>query len=199
MSNINFWEDEEGEEIQQQESFESKGGDDFEVIPAKTRALAEIESVTIESYKDAAEIEYINIQWTLMKPEIYQNRRIFQKIRIMGDDPTQKSYKEDKQAEKIRNAKLMLAAIDKICTGGKLFALKRMPTEEELQRYLVGKSAEIYLMVYKIGDMEGNWVHSVFAPNVNVSAPSKATPTAKKAAPKPASGFDDMDDDIPFN
>lgn len=197
MSNINFWEDEEGEEIQQQESFESKGGDDFEVIPAKTRALAEIESVTIESYKDAAEIEYINIQWTLMKPEIYQNRRIFQKIRIMGDDPTQKSYKEDKQAEKIRNAKLMLAAIDKICSGGKLFALKRMPTEEELQKYLVGKSAEIYLMVYKIGEMEGNWVHSVFAPNGNVSAPSKAAP--KKPAPKPASGFDDMDDDIPFN
>lgn len=199
MSNINFWEDEEGEEIQQQESFESKGGDDFDVIPAKTRALAEIESVTIESYKDAAEIEYINIQWTLMKPEIYQNRRIFQKIRIMGDDPTQKSYKEDKQAEKIRNAKLMLAAIDKICTGGKLFALKRMPTEEELQRYLVGKNAEIYLMVYKLDDgKEGNWVHSVFAPNGNISAPSKSTTAVKKAAPKLASGFDDMDDDIPF-
>lgn len=198
MSNINFWEDEEGEEIQQQESFESKGGDDFEVIPAKTRALAEIESVTIESYKGAPEIiEYINIQWTLMKPEIYQNRRIFQKIRIMGDDPTQKSYKEEKQPEKIRNAKMMLAAIDKICTGGKLFGLKRMPTEEELQKYLVGKSAEIYLMVYKLDDgKEGNWVHSVFAPSGNVSAPSKAA--TKKAAPKPASGFDDMDDDIPF-
>lgn len=199
MSNINFWEDEEGEEIQQQESFESKGGDDFEVIPAKTRALAEIESVTIESYKDAAEIEYINVQWTLMKPEIYQNRRIFQKIRIMGDDPTQKSYKEDKQAEKIRNAKLMLAAIDKICTGGKLFSLKRMPTEEELQKYLVGKTAEIYLMVYKIGDMKGNWVHSVFAPNGNVSAPRKSTTAAKNAVSKPSYGDDDMDLYIPFN
>jgi hypothetical protein len=194
MSNdIDFWSDVE----EQPESFESKGGDDFEVIPAKTRALAEIESVTIESYKDAAEIEYINIQWTLMKPEIYQNRRIFQKIRIMGDDPTQKSYKEDKQEEKIRNAKMMLAAIDKICTGGKLFGLKRMPTEEELQRYLIGKTAEIYLMVYKIGELEGNWVHSVFAPSGNVSAPSKTA--TKKAAPKPAYGDDDeMDSMIPF-
>jgi len=193
MSNdIDFWSDVE----EQPESFESKGGDDFEVIPAKTRALAEIESVTIESYKDAAEIEYINIQWTLMKPEIYQNRRIFHKIRIMGDDPTQKSYKEDKQEEKIRNAKMMLAAIDKICTGGKLFGLKRMPTEEELQRYLIGKTAEIYLMVYKIGEMEGNWVHSVFAPSGNVSAPIQ---TANKRVPqKPASGFDDMDSDVPF-
>lgn len=203
---INFWEDEEGEEIEQQEKF-SSGGGDFEVIPAKTVLLADIESIEYQNYKDS-DIQYINVQWRATKPELYANRIILQKIRIKGDDPESKDYKADKQREKIRKAKTMLAAIDKICTGGKLYELKDAPTDENLQRYLLGGSCVITVQVWKGADENGNqvpmgnWVQEVAAPKGGQTKKPSPAPTAKpplKDHKKAKEEFvSDIDEDIPF-
>ena len=203
---INFWEDEEGEEIEQQEKF-SSGGGDFEVIPAKTVLLADIESIEYQNYKDS-DIQYINVLWRATKPELYANRVIPQKIRIQGDDPGAKSYNEDKQRDKIRKAKTMLAAIDKICTGGKLYELKEAPTDENLQRYLVGTSCVITLQIWKGTDENGNqvpmgnWVQEVAAPKGGQTRKPTTTTTIKpplKDHKKAKEEFvSDIDDDIPF-
>lgn len=191
------------DEEQSTGEFESKGGN-FEVIPDGTRCKAHIEDVEWKFYDpDGENIPYVNATWAIEAPDDYENRKIFHAIKLYGEDPSGKFYKADAQEKKIESARAIFWAIDKNC-GGKLAALKRKPTDGELQRYLIGKSMFITLAVWESADKSssGNWIRKIEPLSSGNSAP-QARPVQKKqpvpqSLPKSGSGFDDMDDDIPF-
>src|SRR5690606_32187086 len=112
-----------------------------------------------------------------LAPEAYKNRVVFQKIRVLDDDPA----KADK-------AKRMLAAID-ANAGGKLVRLDRAPDDSDLALALTGKMMAIKLQVWEMtGDdgqeRRGNWVSAV-AP-INGQQPAPAQQPAPQAAPETA-------------
>src|SRR5690625_2522169 len=144
---MSFWND---EQRSVGGSFESGGGD-FEPIPANTGCIAAIKEAAWAEYQGD---RYINIQWEILKPDQYKNRRVFQKVRVHDADP-----------QKADRAKLMLAAID-TNAGGKLLALSREPTDQDLASALVGKIQAIKLQVWELetetGEKKsGNWVSAV--------------------------------------
>lgn len=182
---------------------EAELGSSFEVIPKGTRCKAHIEEIEWGYYGDEDEekIPYVKMRWNIEEPADYENRKIFHDLKIYGEDPSGKFYDANKQDKKMENARSMFWAIDKNC-GGKLAALKRKPNDEELQRYLIGKSMLITLDVWETDDKSksGNWVRKIEPINSNAAQqPQKATPKHEaKQQPKADSGFDDMDSDIPF-
>lgn len=166
----------------------SPGGGDFELIPANTRVLFEIEAITMEEPNNFNDTEYVNIRWSILKPEIYGNRKVFQKIRVF-----------DKDKEKRMKARKMLAVID-VNADSRLtkYAEKHKKTLEEfttedLTLCLVGKSMSGVIMVWKDNETKepkGNWV-STIGPASSAKVTESAKPAAKKSK--------DIDDsDVPF-
>jgi hypothetical protein len=161
------------------------GGGDFDPIPNNTLVKAMIENAEWSSYEGS---DYINIKWSVLGGD-YNNRKLFQKIRVQDDDP--------KKAEK---ALRMLAAID-ANAGGKLVASGLEPDDFALTSCLCNKAMMLQLATWAMNGKEGNWVKSVSASSGN-KAPTPApaatkAPAAKKAAAK-APSMDSFDDDIPF-
>ena len=154
-------------------SFETGGGQ-MEPIPSNTRLKAMAEDAKWD--EDFQGNQIISVRWSVLAPDSYKNRKIFQKIRVMDPD-TKKSDK----------AKRMLAAIDANC-GGQLAKKEDVPTDMDLQSALLNKPVMIEVQVWEMeGDdgqtRSGNWVSRV-AP-ANESAPAQ----------KPAK---DEDEDFPF-
>lgn len=155
--------------------FESGGGN-IEPMPEGTSVLAAPVEAGWKSYEGE---DYVNIQWQVLAPTEYRNRRIFQKIKVY--DPT---------AAKADKAKRMLAAID-TNAGGKLMALDKTPEDADLTQTLVGKQMMLRLGLWEMNDKRGNWVQAV--------APKSATATPA-ATPAPAAAQQEVltDEDIPF-
>ena len=179
-----LWGDDEVE-VPENGEFEIKGGDGFEVIPAKTGVLFQIEQATMEEPTQYIAEEYINLRWSILKPELYANRKVFQKIQVFSSD-------KDKRA----SARKMLAAID-VNSDNRLskYAEKKGKTledftTEDLTVCLVGKTMSGVLMVWESKDKSktGNWVQSI--------APANATKIAKPTEKKRP--VIDDDDDVPF-
>ena len=85
----------------------------------------------------------------------------------------------------------MLASID-ANAGGKLYALKKKPKDEDLQKCLINKPMMITLDVWKTKnkhgeDISGNWIRAVSP---------KSSATVTKPAAKP--DIDEEEADIPF-
>lgn len=170
------------------------GGGNMEPIPAGTTVLAAMEESKWDDYEGT---QYISNTWTVLAPEEYKNRKVFQKLYVMGDD------RAKDPAKKADKAKRMLAAID-TNAGGKLLASGEMPTDDMLTRHLVNKPMMLRLEVWEIekddgSKASGNWVSAV-APRGNGAAAPKAAP--KRENPKPTGKVpepvDDFEDDIPF-
>lgn len=177
---MSFWND---EQRNVGKSFESGGGD-FEPIPANTGVKAAIKQAGWAEYQGD---RYINIQWQVLAPEVYKNRVVFQKIRVLDDDTA-----------KADRAKRMLAAID-ANAGGKLVQLDRAPDDSDLALALTGKMMAIKLQVWEMQgsdgqDRKGNWVSAV-AP-INGQQQAASVHAAPQAATTGGGGA--MDDDIPF-
>lgn len=154
-------------------SFEMGGGA-MDPIPDNTDVLAAPDEVKWDSYEGD---QYISIRWTILKPSEYQNRKIFQKIKVFEQDKA----KADK-------AKRMLAAID-ANAGGMLRAAGVQPTDDLLVKALTNKQMIIKLMVWEINDKKGNWVCAV-SPKNGADVPMPATK-------QPAKKEDDFSD-VPF-
>lgn len=156
-------------------NFESGGGN-IEPMPEGTSVLAAPVEAGWKSYEGE---EYVNIQWQVLAPTEYRNRRIFQKIKVYNP-----------AAEKADKAKRMLAAID-TNAGGKLMALDKTPEDADLTQTLVGKQMMLRLGLWEMNDKRGNWVQAV--------APKSATATSA-ATPAPAAAQQEVltDEDIPF-
>lgn len=163
----------------------SSGGGDFELIPAKTGVLFEIEAATLEEANNFEDTDYINIRWSILKPELYANRKVFQKIRVFSNDK-----------EKRKKARQMLAAID-VNSDNRLtkYAEKKNKTLEEfttedLTLCLVGKSMSGVIMIWSMDGKTGNYVQSI-APANKAKTTSTGKPVEKKEAVVD-------DDDVPF-
>lgn len=160
-------------------SFES-GGADLEPIPAKTQVKAAIDEAKMDSYDGD---EYISLRWTILAPEQYKNRKLFQKVRVLDGD----SKKQDK-------AKKMLAAIAANAGGG-LLKESNPCGDSALQKHLLMKPMALLLQVWKMDrdgeEKSGNWISAV-------------SPLKKKAKKEPepeppvVTSDDDFDDDIGF-
>ena len=141
------------------------------LIPEDTTVLAVVDSAKIESPNEYHNGR-IQIEWKVLKPALYLGVSIKHNLQVWNEQDS----KRDKALD-------MLAAVDKNA-GGKLAAAGTEPTEDSLNRALVGKA-----MLLTMGVYDGrNWVSKV--------APSKAKP-APEPKPIPDPSIVD-DDDIPF-
>lgn len=176
----NFWQTE--EPIQTTGTFETGGGD-IDPIPAKTQVLAAPQEAKWDEYQGD---DYISITWSVLKPEAYKNRKIFQKLRVRDSDPK----KRDKAIR-------MLAAIDANAKGG-MFASGEEPTDAGMQRALINKPMVLMLQVWEMetdnGLKKGNWISAVSPKSAGASTakPAAATPPPPPVTPPVE------DDDVPF-
>lgn len=182
-----FWGLSDGDTVQATTSYESAGGS-IEPIPDGTQVLASIDEAKWDS-RDGE--EYISLRWAVLQPDTYKNRKVFQKLWVLGNNPAQSDM--DKRKKQGDNAKKMLAAID-TNAGGKLLAKGGKPTDTDLQSSLMGKPMILRLAVWEMtgsdgATMNGNWVQQVAAKSVgNV-----------QEAPKPVAQNNSLDgDEIPF-
>ena len=142
---MSFFQLSDGEEIQAENEFDAGGGN-MEPIPSGTKLKAMIENAEWSEWEGE---RYINIRWSALEPQTYNNRKIFQKVKVHNTD----SKKADK-------AKRMLAAID-ANAGGNLVQLGREPTDEDLQVNLLNKIMLIQVQVWEMNGSSGNWVNKV--------------------------------------
>ena len=180
---MSFWNLSDGDDIAKTGlKYEIEGGS-MELIPNDTNCVANIESASIESNRDG--LQYINIRWSVLAPSEYKNRKVFQKLWCLDDDPRAKdaAVKRDK-------AKKMLFVMDSNA-GGKMFSSGK-PMTDNLLATLHGKQLQIRVMTYEIegdnGKITGNWISSI-SPKAGAAAP---TPKAKA----PVQVHDD--EDVPF-
>ena len=175
---MSFFQTSTGQAVQSTGTFESGGGN-MAPIPDGTQVLAAVDEAKWDSFKNE---DHVSLRWTVMQPEEYKNRKIFQKIKTNDVDPA----KRDK-------ALAMLAAID-TNAGGKLQAAGRKPTDQELAGALMNRPMVLKLGVWELDDKSksGNWVQKV-APR---KGGQQAAPVAPPPPPKPVADYDDSD--IPF-
>ena len=144
---MSFWNLSDNTQITNEEkagTFESGGGD-FEPIPAGTQLKACIDDAAWDDYEGSY---FINLTWSVLEGE-FENRKVFQKVRVRDNDPK----KRDK-------ALRMLAAID-ANAGGKLMESGAEPDDNALQSSLVNKPMIIKVGVWEMNDRKGNWVQKV--------------------------------------
>lgn len=201
MSN-NWWMTSDGEDVTKDVKQEyDTGGGSFEPIPDKTNALATI--ITAAWAKSRDNDRYVNIQWSITKPEEYARRIVFMKVWCGDLDPRAKD--PEKKRDK---AKKMLITIDGLA-GGKLAKAGREPDDDDLALALTNKSMGVTIMLWEMDGedgkpMSGNWISSVWAKGAKeLTVPPKAAPktggggSQARRRPDP---IDDDDDDsgIPF-
>jgi len=174
------WDLSDGDDIAKVGSkYEIEGGS-IEPIPNDTTCTAYIEQANIETNRDG--LQFINIRWSVVAPSEYKNRKVFQKLWCLDDDPRAKdaAVKKDK-------AKKMLFVIDSNA-GGKMFSSGK-PMSDALLSTVAGKQMQIKVMTYEMegnnGKMTGNWIAAI-SPKSGAPAP------AKKAEPV------QLDDEVPF-
>ena len=201
---MSFWNLSDGEDIKQSTTGEfDQGGGRLEVIPDNTSVLGAIEEAKWDRTLD--QDRFISLRWTVLAPEEFKNRKIFQKLWVLDDEPRAKD-----PAKKRDKAKRMLAAID-MNAGGKLLAKGEMPTDESLTACLTNKQMVIKVMVWEMPDRErggmaqGNWVGAVSPKSNPISTQEEIEKNAAAMAKRPQTGGQmgrnahrDIDDDIPF-
>lgn len=165
-------------------------------IPDGSSVLAMIDEAKWDE-KDGA--DYISLRWSVLSPDEYKNRKVFQKLWVTDDDP---NAKDDAAAAKKRDkARRMLAAID-ANAGGKLTKKTGIPNDETLTVCLTNKRMIISLAIWELKDREtgdtisGNWVRAVAPKSKGIDVKEAKAPAAPRGG-APAGGAD-IDDEIPF-
>lgn len=185
---MSFWGLSSGESANETTGEFDAGGGNNEPIPEGTSVLAMPDEAGWK--EDRNGVEHLAIRWTILKPEAYQNRKIFHKLFVSDDDPRAKD-----PAKKRDKALRMLGAIDKNA-GGKLGKKDGRPSSDEIVLALINKQMVIRLGVWEMqgdnGPMSGNWVQSVSPKSAEISEGPKRT--VKRQAPV----VDDIDDEVPF-
>lgn len=154
------------------------GGDP---LPNNTTALAYIKDALWKEYEGE---EYINLTWSILKPEEYKNRTVFQKIKV-----------KDLDKAKQERAIMMLCAID-LNTGGSL-PKESDPTDTDLARCLLKKPMVINIMQWEINDKKGNWVNKVSPKKASTQVDIPDEPVIVSSPTQSPSDLGE-DDDIPF-
>lgn len=196
----NFWSTSDNDDATKTDgSFESGGGN-FDPIPEGSSVLAIPDEAKWDSPRDRSE-EFVSIRWSVIAPDEYKNRKVFQKLWVDDHDPNVRDH--DKAVRKTDKAKRMLAAID-ANAGGKLARNAKKPDDQDLATALIGKQMIIKLGVWDMDGNSGNWVMAVSSKaNGKVEAkPASNTVTTVRGQTQvkrdPAPSFDDDEDEIPF-
>lgn len=178
------------EELAQEENAgEYKQENAYTPIPEGTRVLQTLEEIKFQSFQGSNH-ETLNLKWRIDGPEDFKGRVYYQTIYINGSDPTGHYYDKDKQDKNIADARRMVLAID-YHAGKHIAALKREPTEAELQKYLIAAQMMAVLGVTKAGKQTVRGISGVDPDLLPKKASAPKTPANQV-------GFDDSDD-IPFN
>jgi hypothetical protein len=194
---MSFWDLSDGSNAAQnaETEYEIPGGN-LDPIPDGSSVLALIDEAKWDA-KDEA--DHISLRWSVLSPDEYKNRKVFQKLWVTDDDPM--ANDADKAAKKRDKARRMLAAID-ANAGGQL-AKGGQPTDDTMTAALCNKPMVIKCMVWSMPDrerpgevIEGNWIAAVAPSSKGIDVKP-----AKPKAPTPAGGAGGADlggDDIPF-
>jgi len=171
---MSFWNLSDNNQASQTDGNFNAGGGDMEPIPANTQVKAAIDEVKWDEYQGES---YISARWSVLAPEEFKNRKVFQKIKVNESD--------NKKADK---AKRMLAAIAANAGGG-LLKIQSQPTDQDLKQHLSMKPMALTLMVWEMERDDGttatgNWVQQV-AP---LNAPLKQQPVQQSSV-DPDVGF----------
>ena len=176
--------------------YEIPGGN-MDPIPAGSSVLAMVDEAKWATTQNNAE-EYVSLRWTVLAPDEFKNRKVFQKLWVTDHDPNAKDHA--KAVAKTDKARKMLAAVD-ANAGGKLTAKDAKPSSDDLARALQDKPMVITLGVWEsnTGGNGGNWVMAVAPKNKPLKIGDKAP--AKKSGGNPLD-FNrrgpEVDDEIPF-
>lgn len=188
---MSFWDLNDGGTVDNGAEYEMQGGD-LEPIPANTGCIAAIEEAKWDEFEGD---RYISLKWRVAKPGAYNNRVIFQKVKVYGT-----SRDKDPEATSDK-AKRMLAAID-TNAGGKLMKVEGEPTDQDLMTALMGKMMAIKVMVWKMeidGEKRsGNWISAVAPAKGKAAEAAKAEKLEAKPKPMPEPFEDEDDFDVPF-
>lgn len=201
-----FWNLSDGEDVSQTSTGEhDAGGGNLEPIPAETSVLAAIDEAKWD--KDQQGNRFISLRWSVLRPDEFENRKVFQKLWVLDADPR---AKPEKVAQKRDKAKRMLGAID-ANAGGKLLAKPVMPTDEALTLHLTNKPMVIKLMVWSMKDQmtgevaRGNWVGAVSPKSAPISSQQEIERAKveqdyahRNSAAQAAKANRDFSDEIPF-
>lgn len=193
---MSFWDTSTGESaISESKTIEVEGGGNMAPIPDGAHVLAMIEDARWTTVKDSTE-EYINIKWAALKPEVYKNRKVFQKLWVGDLDP---SVKDREKAVAKRDKALRMFSVIDANARGKLAKLREKPDNDDLAAALVGNMMVIGLRVWESTNAQGqeasgNWVYFVGEKN------SELKEGNAKAAKPASSGSTkrDLSDEIPF-
>jgi len=133
-------------------------------IPKGTQLLALIEGAAWNSYEG---VNTIQLTWSVLAPDTYKGRKVFQKIRVEETNP-----------KKLKNQMTMLKAIS-INAGGDLLKVEGKPQDIDLARCLVGKQMLIKVEVWEMNGNTGNWICALG----QKAALEDPTPTEDEGAP----------------
>jgi hypothetical protein len=201
---MSFWNVSDGEDVKSSSNGEFEAGGRIELIPDGTSVLAAIDEAKWDRTQDGD--RYISLRWTVLAPEELKNRKIFQKLWVLGNDPGAKD-----PVKKGDKAKRMLGAID-TNAGGKLLSRNEEPTNESLTSCLTMKQMVVRVMVWEMEDRatgktaSGNWIGAVSPKSSPVSSGEEVSAKAAASASNNTgsgrggrgSSRNDMDDEIPF-
>ena len=195
---MGFWNLSDGEDAAKTGAEYEIPGGNMDPIPAGSSVLAMIDEAKWDHTQNDAE-EYISLRWTVLAPDEFKNRKVFQKLWVTDHDPNAKDHA--KAIAKTDKARKMLAAID-ANAGGRLTAKDARPSDDDLARALQDRPMVITLGVWESnqpGGSGGNWVMAVAPKNKALKIGDKAP--AKKSGGNPLD-FNrrgpEVDDEIPF-
>lgn len=183
--------------------YEVPGGGNMEPLPEGSKVLAMVEDA--EWKEDADHNEYLNLKWSVVRPDEARNRKIFQKLWIKDFDPRER---DEAKAEKKRDrARRLFAAID-ANAGGKLAKKGGIPDADTIMVALANKLMVLRLGLWEMEDrqnpgqvMSGNWIQAV-GPKTGEIGLTEAKPRAQSAragsSQKAANAAYDDDSEIPF-
>lgn len=185
----NFWATSDGEDLSKntETSYETQTSSD--PLPDKSSVKVYIEKAAWATAYQSTE-RYINIQYSVVKPDAYENRKVFHKLWVAEPNP---QWKPEDHKKKSDAAKRMLATID-ANAGGKLARNAGIPDDDDLALALTNKQMVLKLGVWETDNGNtGNWVMGVSPKDHEVNVPDVAA-SVKKANKV----IDDLDDDVPF-
>jgi len=169
------------------------GGGDFPVIPDGTRVKAMIDKISWEfkkNFKSGSDESCISARFEIEEGE-FKGQKIFKNFFLECDIDAEQS-----------KAMNMFFAVDHNA-GGKIKALKRKPTDDDLSRHLINKSMVIVvgMITDKSTGKESNYLQGLSASkNKPASAPQARPLQSEKPVQRQQTKAmsDDMESDIPF-
>ena len=198
---MSFWDlSDGGSAAEATTTYDSNGGD-FELIPNGSYVLAIAEKAVWKTDKDQDNravdgTRRVSIQWSIMKPESLENRKVFHNLWVDDFNPYSLAKGQDAAKTKRNKDRTALATID-ANAGGNLTRTNDAPTDETLSMHLCNKPMVIVINVMETANPPLNWVAGIKPADTALKLGDGAK-TSVAPAPYQGGNSDVGDDEIPF-